>query len=106
MRIPTVLRAQVSEFAAPRARFPVHDILMEFQRAGDFSPRNTPQLPAIPLDNLLKFIEKPREFIEFYRNLRKFLRLQTSRLSSRNTGHTRGSSNANAGKCALPAILV
>jgi len=29
-------------------------------------------LPAFPLENLRKFIEKPREFIEFYLNLSNF----------------------------------
>jgi len=47
---------------------------MKFQREGGFSPRITPQLPAIPLDNLLKFIEKPREFIDIYRIFQKFER--------------------------------
>ena len=80
-----ILPLQFPAFAAA-SRLQGRGILAMFLREGDFRPRASLHLPAFPLENFRKFIEKPREFIDIYRIFRKFHIFERSDRLRRRTG--------------------
>ena len=65
---------------------------------GGFRGRIRPHLRAFPLENLRKFIEKPREFTGIYRYFRKFHILEQADRLHHHTGIPRIRADGNCGE--------
>ena len=94
LRIPTETKAQLPAFAA--ARVPPGPWYPLNASAGrGFSP---PHPPAFALENLWKFTEKPREFIDIYRIFQKFLIPEQADRLHHHTGIPRIHADGNYGE--------